>query len=187
MEDQAELIRQQMQEKRAELSDKLQSLGEILPSTETVTETVESVSETAAAVADNVQDTVKTVQAALDLPKHVQEHPWLAVGGAVIVGYLAHGYLTARRTTPDGKEESLFASQMQEVQQFAAQTAFDLLGKATSGVAAGEAGSLLSMLLGQFLNKSSEEPSKPREDKSCKSGTAARNGNARRSEMSNCN
>lgn len=187
MEDQAELIRQQMQEKRAELSDKLQSLGEILPAAESVGETVESVSETAAAVADNVQDTVKTVQAALDLPKHVQEHPWLAVGGAVVVGYLAHGYLTARRTTPDGKEESLFASQMQEVQQFAAQTAFDLLGKATSGATTGEAGSLLSTILGQFLNKGSEEATNSRDDKSCKSAPAARNGNARRSEMSNRN
>jgi ElaB/YqjD/DUF883 family membrane-anchored ribosome-binding protein len=149
MEDQADLIRQQMQEKRAELSEKLQTLGEMLP-TETVAQTVESVSETVTSTAENVQETAHTVQEALDLPKQVQEHPWLAVGGAVLVGYLAHGALTARG--PGG--QSLLSGPLRLLEQFATSTALDLAGRvaqnAAHGGALGMYGPILEGILGQF-------------------------------------
>jgi ElaB/YqjD/DUF883 family membrane-anchored ribosome-binding protein len=185
MEDQAELIRQQMQETRADLSEKLQALGGLLPSTETVTETVGSVTETAASVADNVEETVKSVQGALDLPKQVQEHPWLAVGGAVVVGYLAHGYFTARGT--DGKGSSLFASQIQGLEQFAARTAFDVIGGLVAGASAGQTGSLLQTIVGQFLNGQSNTPATPQGGRSQNGTSGPRESGSRRPTASSIN
>lgn len=150
MQDQAELIRQQMQEKRAELSEKLQTLGEMLP-TETVAETVESVTETVTATAENVQETVQSMQEAFDLPKQVQEHPWLAVGGAVLVGYLAHGVLTSR--------QSLLAEPLRQLEGAAAQAAIELVGRAVQGSALtsslGAYGPILETILAQFAGGSS--------------------------------
>jgi ElaB/YqjD/DUF883 family membrane-anchored ribosome-binding protein len=144
MEDQAELIRQQMQEKRAELSEKLQELAGKLP-TDTVAETVESVSHTVTDTAENVQETVHSFQEALDLPKQVQEHPWLAVGGAVLVGYLAHDVLLAR----DG-HQSILAEPLKHLEEVAARTAVDLVTRSVKGSLLGPYGPILENILGQL-------------------------------------
>jgi len=97
MENETELIRQQMLETRTALSDKLEALqGQVLATvegtTQSVTDTVqtvqEAVQETVSAVSDTVQGTVDSVKRTFDVNEHVQNHPWLAVGGAVAVGFV---------------------------------------------------------------------------------------------------
>lgn len=151
MEDQAELIRQQMQEKRAELSEKLQELAEKLPVAETVTEAVESASETVTDTAENVKETVHSFEELLDLPKQVQEHPWLAVGGAVVVGYLAHDILAARK----GGGESILSEPLRELEGVAMRAAMDVVAHTVTqavqgGLLGGTYGPILENLLGQF-------------------------------------
>ena len=97
MENETELIRQQMVDTRTALSDKLevlqeQVLGTVEGTTRTVTDTVETVQEavqgTVSTVSEAVTDTVDSVKKTLDVTELTRNHPWLAVGGAVAVGYL---------------------------------------------------------------------------------------------------
>jgi len=77
-----EVIRGQMEETRASLAEKLQALEhEVLGP-------VEGAAEAVANTVETVQETVENVKDTLDLNKHVQNHPWLMMSGAVAVGYL---------------------------------------------------------------------------------------------------
>lgn len=112
MDNELEVIRLQMEEKRASLADKLEDLesrvmetvqgataevshivdevkSTVNSVTEGVQETVETVKET---FTEGVHDTVETVKQTLNVPDHIRRHPWLAVGGAVAAGF-AGGYL----------------------------------------------------------------------------------------------
>jgi ElaB/YqjD/DUF883 family membrane-anchored ribosome-binding protein len=91
-----ELIQREMQETRASLTQKLETLeqkvvGTVEGATTAVSETVEAIKEsvhdTVATVNATVKDSVDTVKDFLDVPAHVQQHPWLMVGGSVAVGY----------------------------------------------------------------------------------------------------
>lgn len=141
MEDRTEVIKQQMQDKRAEMTDKLQVLERHV--TNGIGDAAEAVTDTVASVTGNVQETVTTVKDALDISKHVEEHPWLAVGGAVLVGFLAHGYLTQKGSGPN------LAEGLGGLNRLAAQAALALVGKAvnTSG---GESGSVLGQIVEQL-------------------------------------
>lgn len=97
MENETELIRHQMLETRTALSDKLEALQEqvlatVEGTTQSVTETVQTVQEavqdTVSTVSESVQDTVDSVKRTFDIPEQVQKHPWLALGGAVAVGFV---------------------------------------------------------------------------------------------------
>jgi ElaB/YqjD/DUF883 family membrane-anchored ribosome-binding protein len=93
MAEQAELIQQQMDETRSNLADKLEKLGEQITGTvekvsDTVEETVEAVSETVETVAETTQETVHAVKEAFNLPKHIQQNPWLWFGGSLALGFL---------------------------------------------------------------------------------------------------
>jgi ElaB/YqjD/DUF883 family membrane-anchored ribosome-binding protein len=111
-----EVIRDQMEEKRASLSDKLDALeGHVLETvhgaTSAVSNTVRDVSETVGAVKENIQDTVdavkeniqETVNAVKDtfnVSEKIRQHPWLAVGGAFaggLVGALLLGSSSRKR------------------------------------------------------------------------------------------
>jgi len=106
-----EVIRHQMEEKRASLADKLEALEsqvletvhgataevshiveEVKSTVDTVTdgvqETVETVKET---LTEGVQETVATVKETLNVNDHIRRNPWLAMGGAVAAG-IAAGY-----------------------------------------------------------------------------------------------
>jgi len=103
MDNEAEVIREQMEVTRTSLQDKLETLEQQVKDTvqdaaETVqtaataaTETVQSVKdavqETVEAVKDTVQDTVFSVKQSLDVSLHVQNHPWMMFFGAAAVGY----------------------------------------------------------------------------------------------------
>lgn len=94
MADTPQVIRQQMSETRTQLADKLGSLEQQV--TDTVQSTGSAVNATAGAVKETmqsvtgaVQDAVKSVSNAFDLGRQMERHPWLVLGGALALGYLA--------------------------------------------------------------------------------------------------
>jgi ElaB/YqjD/DUF883 family membrane-anchored ribosome-binding protein len=108
MDNEADALRQQMEETRAHLTEKLETLEQQLVetvqgATSAVTETVESVKEavheTVSEVKETVHETVDTVKSTFDLRHQVEQHPWLMFGGAVAVGFLA-GRLLGRLLQP---------------------------------------------------------------------------------------
>jgi len=93
MVDHAEVIRQQMEETRANLSDKLEALETqvtetVQSATEAVSETVESVKETVENVTSAVEETVHSVSDFFDLRGHTERHPWVVFGSSVALGCL---------------------------------------------------------------------------------------------------
>lgn len=91
-----EMIQQQMQETRASLTEKLETLeqkvvGTVANATSAVNETVdaikETVHETVATVQEGVKGSVDGIKDLMDVPAHVDRHPWIVVGGSVAVGY----------------------------------------------------------------------------------------------------
>jgi len=120
-----EVIRHQMEEKRASLADKLETLesrvmetvqgatsevshivDEVKSTVDSVTEgvqnTVEAVKET---LTEGVQETVETVKQTLNVSDHIRNHPWMAVGGAVAAGF-AGGYLLGPPKSSNGAWDS---------------------------------------------------------------------------------
>jgi hypothetical protein len=113
--DDEEVIRQQMEETRTSLSEKLETLEnhvteKVMEATSTLTDTAgavkDTVQETVATVKDTVEGTVaavkdtvhggvETVKDWLDLPGHVEKHPWLMMAGCVCVGYCLDGMTRA--------------------------------------------------------------------------------------------
>jgi len=96
MDKEEEQIQQQMAETRLSLTEKLETLeqkvvGTVEEATTAVSETVDvikdSVQGTVTAVNETVKESVETVKDWFDVRAHVQEHPWLMVGGSVAVGY----------------------------------------------------------------------------------------------------
>jgi len=97
MADQAEVIRQQMAETRASMTEKIEALekqvGEtVKETTETVSETVDTASETVKETVEAISDTVEAVKETFDVSAHFRNYPWMAMGGAVGLGF-ALGYL----------------------------------------------------------------------------------------------
>jgi len=103
--DSSEAIRRQMAESRSRLSEKLKTLEEQVSGTvqstgTAVSETAVAVKETVDTITDAVQGAVKAVTDTFDLQQHMKHHPWLMIGGAVAVGYLAN---ELSRCSDDGK------------------------------------------------------------------------------------
>jgi ElaB/YqjD/DUF883 family membrane-anchored ribosome-binding protein len=71
---------------RSAMTEKLELLGERVR--ETVEDAQASVEGIVEKVKGTVEDTVATVQRIFDLHYQVEQHPWLLVGGATLVGYL---------------------------------------------------------------------------------------------------
>jgi len=98
-----EVIRLQMEEKRVSLADKLDAVenlvrGTVEEATAEVTNIVQEVKSTVGTVTDEVkstvssvkegvQETVASVKETLDLRDHIRRNPWLALGSAVAVGF----------------------------------------------------------------------------------------------------
>src|SRR5437899_407531 len=98
MENEPEVIRERMQEKRTDLTTKLEALEQqVLGVASSVTDTVESVKEgvqetvdavketvqdTVGAVKNTVEETVSSVKETFDLRRQMQRHPWGMVGGS---------------------------------------------------------------------------------------------------------
>jgi len=173
MEDEADVIKESMKEKRAELSEKLQHLERHV--TGEVASTAGSVTESVANVAGGVQDTITSVKDLFDLPKQVNDHPWLAVGGAVVVGFLANEYLkhndpfaalgaAMNGVSGNGKSgngagglASLFGAEAFNLQRFATMAVLQLVGRAVKENLPGPTGEGLSQIVDRFA-ATLEEP-----------------------------
>jgi ElaB/YqjD/DUF883 family membrane-anchored ribosome-binding protein len=81
-----ELIRQKMEHTRESLTDKLETLEDKLLSS--VHQATSAVTESVASVKETVSESVESVKDAVDIPAHVDRHPWLALGGSVLCGYM---------------------------------------------------------------------------------------------------
>lgn len=81
--DTTDVLRDQMEATKSQLSDKLESL-ELR-----VAGTVQSASTAVTATVEAVQDAVTSVRNTFDLQRITGSHPWLVVGGAAAIGYLA--------------------------------------------------------------------------------------------------
>src|SRR5471030_2620453 len=103
--DRDELIEQRMQQTRASLTEKLETLeqkvvGTVEEAATVASDTVASIKDTVNAVNSSVKDGVETVKDWCDVKAHVQQHPWLVVGGCVASGYCL-GVLLERNGAPD--------------------------------------------------------------------------------------
>jgi hypothetical protein len=98
MDQEAEMIREQMQETREALTEKLEALEHQV--TDTVQTAATSVAETVETVTDTVKSTVETVKESvegavasvgetLNLRLQVQRHPWGMFVGAIAVGFIS--------------------------------------------------------------------------------------------------
>lgn len=112
MENEAEMIRHQMEDTRTALTEKLEALESQVVSTvkgtteavaetvdavkETVQETVEGVKETVQETVEGVTESVSNVKESIketfDLTGHMERNPWATFGGCVLAGF-ALGYL----------------------------------------------------------------------------------------------
>jgi uncharacterized protein YoxC len=110
MDDTTEVIRQQMEETKSQISDKLVSLENQVSDTvqstgSAVNATVEAVQETVETVTEAVQDAVQSVSNAFDLQRQIERNPWLILGGAAVLGYLAFEFITgAAKKSPQPSE-----------------------------------------------------------------------------------
>lgn len=94
--DTPELIQEQMKETKAQLSDKLESLEQQFHVSDTVQTTRSAVAATAEAVqatAATVTGAMQSVSDAFDVRRQISQHPWIALGGAAALGYVAHQLL----------------------------------------------------------------------------------------------
>jgi ElaB/YqjD/DUF883 family membrane-anchored ribosome-binding protein len=173
MANETEVIRDQMEETRNNLSDKIEQLEKqvvdtVQDATNAVSDamqgakdmvesvkgsvegTVESVKGAVEGTVDSVNqtmhDTVESVKQTFDLPRQVEHHPWLMMGGAVAVGFVA-GRLLADAPQAARTTRRLAESLRPTAQRFtnaAATTAGAVSAAATT------AGSLFSTLESMF-------------------------------------
>jgi len=84
-----EVIRDEMEQTRANLADKLGALETqvretVSGATEAVSSTVEGVKE----VVETVSETVESVTDTFNVSRQVEQHPWMAMGAAVATGFV---------------------------------------------------------------------------------------------------
>jgi ElaB/YqjD/DUF883 family membrane-anchored ribosome-binding protein len=80
-----ELIRQDMERTRESITEKLETLENKVVSS--VQQASTAVTETVANVKETMHEGVEKVKDAFDVKAHVDHHPWLMLGGAVMAGY----------------------------------------------------------------------------------------------------
>jgi len=105
MADQAEVIRQQMEDTRASMTEKIEALEKqvsetVKDTTQTVSETVDVASETVSQTVNTISETVQAVRETFDIPAQIEKHPWIALGGALAIGYVLGMLLTPSQPTP---------------------------------------------------------------------------------------
>jgi ElaB/YqjD/DUF883 family membrane-anchored ribosome-binding protein len=118
-EQELEVIRGQMEETRSSLAGKLEALER------TVIKPVETATHAVANTVEAAQEAVTTVKETFDFRHHIQHHPWLAMGGAVLVGFIGGRLLTSANpplatgappppSGPNGRYEAQPASSSRE-------------------------------------------------------------------------
>mgnify|MGYP002778095462 CR=1 FL=1 len=111
MAEQTELILQQMDETRASMVEKVELLERQVADTvkdtaQTVAETVHTATEAVDKTVTTVSDTVEAVTETFNIRGHIERHPWIAFGGAVLIGYLAASAFSGRRRSSSSRYEA---------------------------------------------------------------------------------
>jgi ElaB/YqjD/DUF883 family membrane-anchored ribosome-binding protein len=94
VDDEPDVIRSQMDQTRADLTDKLETLEQ------RVSEGMESTGAVVNSTMTSVSSAVQSVSETLDFPLQVRRHPWIALTGAVALGFLAARLTDRPRQTP---------------------------------------------------------------------------------------
>lgn len=97
MDEEPAVIRNQMDQTRADLNEKLESLEE------QVSETMQSTGDAFSDTMSSVRQMVQSVSHTLDIPSHVQRHPWIAVGTSVAAGFMLSRLLLSPVSTATRK------------------------------------------------------------------------------------
>jgi len=85
-----EVIRDEMEQTRANLADKLGALeNQVRETVSGATDAVNSTVEGVKGVVESVSGTVESVTETFNVSKQVEQHPWMAFGAAVAVGFVA--------------------------------------------------------------------------------------------------
>jgi ElaB/YqjD/DUF883 family membrane-anchored ribosome-binding protein len=94
--DSIEVIEGEIEQTRSGLADKLEAL------TERFTGTVEDVEETVESVVETTKDTISNIKDTFNIPKQVEEHPWLAMGCSVLAGFVGGKLLGTMLSATNG-------------------------------------------------------------------------------------
>jgi len=121
-----EVIRDEMEQTRANLADKLGALEEqvrdtVSSASETVSSTVEGVKD----VVSNVTETVENVTDTFNVSKQIEQHPWIVMGVAVAAGFAAAQLLGSSRPAvgaPQGPQPTVPPPEPRREPQRAAQS-----------------------------------------------------------------
>jgi len=119
VDDELEVIREQMEEKRASLADKIEALetqvretvqtasDTVSSAVEGAKEVVSSVTEGTKDVIEKVSETVDAVKEKLSVRRYVEHYPWASVGVSVAAGFCLAQLLPAHRRTSGDRSEAL--------------------------------------------------------------------------------
>jgi ElaB/YqjD/DUF883 family membrane-anchored ribosome-binding protein len=91
-----EVIEEEIEHTRSDLADKLEAL------TQKLTGTVEGVEETVENVVETTKETISTIKETFNIPKQVEQHPWIAMGCSVAVGFIGGKLLGSVASGPNG-------------------------------------------------------------------------------------
>ena len=83
MNDTPDFLRKQMQENKTQLSEKLESLEQQF------SDAIQSTGTAVNSTMQAVEQATHTLSNALDIRRQIDRHPWLVLGGAILVGYVA--------------------------------------------------------------------------------------------------
>jgi ElaB/YqjD/DUF883 family membrane-anchored ribosome-binding protein len=103
--DSIEVIESEIAQTREGLADKLEALTQQLTGTvegaaETVENVVETTKETIETVVETTKETISNIKDTFNIPKQVEEHPWLAMGCSVLAGFVGGRILGAMTSAP---------------------------------------------------------------------------------------
>jgi hypothetical protein len=90
----AEAIRTEMDETRSSLSEKLGQLEG------RVSDTVRTASAAVTGTTESVKGAIDSIGFAFDIPSHARRHPWIVIGGSVVIGFLAARLTQVQASAP---------------------------------------------------------------------------------------
>jgi predicted RNase H-like HicB family nuclease len=102
-----EVIESEIEQTREGLADKLEALTQQLTGTvegvgETVENVVETTKETIETVVETTKETISNIKETFNIPKQVEQHPWLAMGASVLVGFVGGKILASLTSGTNG-------------------------------------------------------------------------------------
>ena len=155
--DEFEAIKTQMEARRSSLAEKLEALenqvadsvqgvtSAVSNAKEVVQDTVDSVKDSVESVKDSMQETMGSVKEAFDFERQFDNHPWLLMGGALVLGFAAGQALpdmpaTGRSSRSNGRTPSPYGNGSHRAEGLAGTTSTPATAGVMSAASAGETG-----------------------------------------------